>query len=123
VRFLVDAQLPPRLAQWLVKQGAEKAIHVRDIEGGLVLPDKNVWETARENGWIIVTKDIDFFELSAVFGLPPKVVLIRYGNCANKIMIERLLRVWSESTTQLVKEDVRLILLTKEAMKIYHRQE
>ena len=38
MRFLVDAQLPPRLCRWLADKGHE-SIHVMDWEGGTTMPD------------------------------------------------------------------------------------
>jgi predicted nuclease of predicted toxin-antitoxin system len=53
--------------------------------------DSIVWETAKTQDYIIVTKDSDFNELLIVQGFPPKVIWIRVGNCSTKI-IELLLR-------------------------------
>lgn len=50
-----------------------------------------VWEFAKTNGFCIVTKDSDFVDFSTLFGFPPKVILIKTGNC--KIgYIEALMR-------------------------------
>jgi predicted nuclease of predicted toxin-antitoxin system len=43
--------------------------------------DPTVWEHAKQQGFIIVSKDSDFHQRSFVFGFPPKVVWIRLGNC------------------------------------------
>jgi predicted nuclease of predicted toxin-antitoxin system len=40
-----------------------------------------LWNFARENDFLIVTKDVDFSDRSALFGYPPKVIWIRLGNC------------------------------------------
>jgi predicted nuclease of predicted toxin-antitoxin system len=53
--------------------------------------DNIVWETAKRQGYTIVTKDSDFNELLMLKGFPPKVIWIRLGNCSTKI-IESLLR-------------------------------
>ena len=53
--------------------------------------DSIVWETAKTQDYIIVTKDSDFNELLILQGFPPKVIWIRVGNCSTKI-IELLLR-------------------------------
>ncbi|ACK65929.1 conserved hypothetical protein [Rippkaea orientalis PCC 8801] len=54
-------------------------------------PDKVIWETAKEQNYIIVTKDSDFNELLILQGFPPKIIWIRIGNCSTKV-IESLLR-------------------------------
>ena len=44
-----------------------------------------------ENGFVIVSKDSNFHQLSFLFGHPPKIVWIRRGNCSTAI-VESLLR-------------------------------
>lgn len=42
--------------------------------------DREVWEYARAHGYVIVTQDVDFNDLAALLGTPPKVVWLRLGN-------------------------------------------
>lgn len=44
--------------------------------------DLAVWNAARTRGYVIVSQDADFSDLSAMFGAPPKVIWIRRGNCS-----------------------------------------
>ena len=44
--------------------------------------DLAVWEYAKQQNFMIVSKDADFHQRSFVFGFPPKVVWIRLGNCS-----------------------------------------
>src|SRR6266705_1119369 len=53
--------------------------------------DHTVWEYARANGFAIVLKDEDFHQLSFLYGAPPKVVLVRLGNCTT-VDIEQAVR-------------------------------
>ena len=53
--------------------------------------DRRVWEFAKANGLLIVSKDGDFQRMSFVWGPPPKVVWLRVGNCPSSL-IERVLR-------------------------------
>lgn len=64
--------------------------HVSSVGLGNAL-DKAVWEYARQNDFMIVTKDADFSEMSLVSGFPPKIIWIRRGNCSTHDM-EKLLR-------------------------------
>ncbi len=84
MRFLVDAQLPPALAQWLTDHGQEAAA-VRDI-GLHRADDGDIWSFARRGGWMVVSKDEDFIEfaLQAVAG--PQIVWLRIGNCTNPVL-------------------------------------
>jgi predicted nuclease of predicted toxin-antitoxin system len=79
VKLLFDENLSHRLAMALVDiyPGSR---HLRDcgLRGGT---DEEVWRYAKENGFVIVSKDSDFSERSALLGCPPKVVWLRVGNC------------------------------------------
>ncbi len=62
-----------------------------DLLGLGTAEDTLVWEHAKDNGFVVVTKDADFADLSVLRGFPPKVVWIRRGNCSTTD-IENLLR-------------------------------
>ena len=61
--------------------------HVRDC-GLLGLPDEDVWEYARANGFTIVSKDSDFQQRSLLYGPPPKLVWLRIGNCTRQQLVQ-----------------------------------
>ena len=44
--------------------------------------DALVWDRAKQDGLVIVTKDSDFHPRAFLYGAPPKVVWIRLGNAA-----------------------------------------
>ncbi len=52
--------------------------------------DEAVWGYARDNGFVIVSKDSDFHQLSFLFGHPPKVIWIRRGNCSTAAVVSLL---------------------------------
>lgn len=53
--------------------------------------DSIVWDYAKENGYLIVSKDADRHDLGLVFGNPPKVIWLRLGKCSTS-KVEHLLR-------------------------------
>jgi predicted nuclease of predicted toxin-antitoxin system len=53
--------------------------------------DRDLWAYAKSDGFVIVSKDADFYERSLRTGAPPKVVWIRLGNCSTAA-VEMLLR-------------------------------
>lgn len=53
--------------------------------------DPVVWDYAKDNDFMIVSKDVDMHDLSLIFGNPPKVVWLRLGNCSTR-QVEELLR-------------------------------
>lgn len=85
MRFLVDAQLPPALARWLVEQG-QHAEHVADVD----LADANdraVWAYAELHGAVIITKDEDFAFRRAREATGPQIVWIRVGNTSRRELL------------------------------------
>ena len=57
--------------------------------------DVLLWDFARENDFLIVTKDVDFSDRIALLGYPPKIIWIRLGNCTTT-EIESALRAHRE---------------------------
>lgn len=53
--------------------------------------DEEVWNFARRERYVIVSKDSDFYARSILTGAPPKVIWIQRGNCSTQ-NIERILR-------------------------------
>jgi predicted nuclease of predicted toxin-antitoxin system len=88
VRFIVDAQLPPALARYLVELG-HQAEHVLDL-GLESSSDADIWDFAAENSAVIVTKDGDFKVMRAALGDGPSVVWIRIGNTTTPALFETL---------------------------------
>ena len=79
MKLLFDQNLAPQLARDLADIFPDSA-HVRDLGMARAL-DREIWEYAAQAGFVIVSKDNDFQQMSFVFGPPPKVIWIRRGNC------------------------------------------
>jgi predicted nuclease of predicted toxin-antitoxin system len=86
VKFLVDAQLPPGLAQWLRDAGHNaQAVH----EAGLrEAEDAEIWNHALANGAVIITKDEDFPRRAQQTNTSPVIVWICIGNSSNRALRE-----------------------------------
>lgn len=54
--------------------------------------DQHIWEYARQYGFVILTQDEDFAELSLLRGAPPKVLLLRAGNLPSQQVVDLLTR-------------------------------
>lgn len=103
MKLLFDQNLSWRLPQKLADLYSDSR-HVREF-GMKESEDVDVWEYAKANGCVIVTKDIDFQQRSLLFGHPPKVVRLRVGNCPVQA-IEDLLRRYS-AVIQKFESDAR----------------
>ena len=71
---LVDAQLPPALARWISARSHEAA-HV--FESALVTAnDPDVWEHARQQNAIIISKDEDFVDCWLLDPVPVALIWV-----------------------------------------------
>ena len=93
MRFLVDAQLPPSLTQFLRTFG-EEAIACRDV-GLRDADDEEIWRFAIAGGWCIVTKDEDFAVRHMTETSGPQVVWLRIGNSTNPALLQWLEPLWA----------------------------
>ncbi|MFT3743427.1 MAG: DUF5615 family PIN-like protein [Pyrinomonadaceae bacterium] len=89
MKLLFDENLSPRLPL-LLADLFPNSIHVRHI-GMMATDDTTVWDYAKNEGFVIVSKDTDMHDLSLFLGLPPKVIWVRLGNCSTR-QVEQLLR-------------------------------
>ena len=107
MKLLFDHNLSPRLVGRLAEV-FPGSTHVA-FEGLARASDKTVWDHARQNTYLIVTKDADFNDLSVLYGSPPKVVWIRSGNCTTS-QVESLLRERSDAVHAFVADTEASIL-------------
>ena len=90
MKFLVDAQLPLRVARWLKERGHD-ARHTLELPLGNRTPDSEVVECARREHRIVATKDSDFVQTFLLTG-EPLLLFISTGNISNSDL-ESLLRL------------------------------
>lgn len=78
MKLLLDENLSRRLVPFLQHDypGSNQVV----LLGMESASDKDVWLKAKEDGYVIVTRDADFQELSLVWGQPPKVIRLRTLN-------------------------------------------
>jgi len=81
VKFLLDAQLPPRLTRALTR-GGHVALHVYEC-GLLTATDRDIGKYAVKQKAVVITKDADFAAMAA----GPAVVWLRLGNVSNDVLI------------------------------------
>lgn len=89
MKLLFDENLSGRLPRLLADAFPGSADVVGLGLGGAT--DRAIWDRAKADGFVLVTKDEDFQRLSVLLGAPPKVIWIRLGNCAPSD-VARLLR-------------------------------
>jgi predicted nuclease of predicted toxin-antitoxin system len=90
MKFIVDAQLPRRLARELAAHGHD-AVHTSDLPAANRTPDQEITALAMRENRIVITKDSDFVTSFLLHGRPPKLLLIATGNVANDELVKLLL--------------------------------
>jgi predicted nuclease of predicted toxin-antitoxin system len=108
MKLLFDENLSPKLVSRL-SDLFPNSLHVRDV-GMSATIDPIVWNYAKDNDFMIVSKDADMHDLSLVYGNPPKVIWLRLGNCST-LQVETLLRR-DFNAIQLFYEDETVSLLS-----------
>jgi len=78
MKLLLDENLSRRLVPFLQNDypGSTQVVLV-GLESAT---DQTLWEFAKANDFIIVTRDADFEELSLVWGQPPQIIWLKMKN-------------------------------------------
>lgn len=90
MKLLFDQNVSHKLVGMLARE-FPGSLHVRDV-GLRAGEDRQVWDHARKQGFVIVSKDTDFRELSYVEGFPPKTIWLDVGNAGTLAIGELLIR-------------------------------
>ena len=89
-QFLIDENLPYYFELW----HSDKFIHVHDLTE--IKTDAEIWEYAKKNELIIVSKDSDFSNRIISKTPPPKVIHIRFGNVRIQQLHKLLTNMWTQ---------------------------
>lgn len=90
----LDAQLPPSLATWIADNFGITCFSATYL-GLREANDIQIFEFARQQNAIVITKNGDFVELLRRFKSPPKIIWLTCGNSSKtklKIVLERHLK-------------------------------
>ncbi|MCW5697581.1 MAG: DUF5615 family PIN-like protein [Bauldia sp.] len=108
-RLLLDQNLSHRLLAGLADRFPGSG-HVREV-GLSRATDFEVFDHARRNGFILVSKDGDFHHFALLYGSPPKVVWLRVGNCSTDDILTLLLDEADRIAMFAAKDDEALLVL------------
>lgn len=75
----VDAHLSPEIAVWICNTLGIEAIALRDL-GLRDAEDPEIFETAKAQRAIVMTKESDFVDLVERLGSPPQIIWLTCGN-------------------------------------------
>lgn len=89
MKLLLDENLSRRLVPFLqpVYPGSTQVALI----GLEQASDRDIWQYARDNDYVIVTKDSDYYDLSLLLGAPPPVIWMQTGNTDKAAVLGLLL--------------------------------
>ncbi len=108
MKLLLDENLSDRIINRIIDLYPNSE-HVKTLS--LTNTDDSViWEYAKANDFVIVSKDADFHQRSLLYGHPPKFVYLRIGNSSTSKIIQ-ILRENFDTIVQFEESDTESILL------------
>jgi predicted nuclease of predicted toxin-antitoxin system len=110
VKLLLDENLSDRIIHRIIDLYPDSN-HVKNL--ALTNTDDSViWEYAKANDFLIVSKDSDFHQRSLLYGHPPKFIYLRIGNSSTSTIIQ-ILRGNFEIIIQFWNSEVESVLVLK----------
>ena len=88
MKLLLDENLSDRIINKIIDLYPDSQ-HVKTL-GLLNTDDSLIWEFAKFNDFVIVSKDSDFHQRSLLYGYPPKFIYLRIGNSPTLKIVEIL---------------------------------
>lgn len=67
--------------------------------------DKAIRQYAIDHSYVVVTKDVDFYDMNLVYGQPPKIIWLRAGNQSKAETIKTLVVNQSAIEQALIADD------------------
>ncbi|MEW6495741.1 MAG: DUF5615 family PIN-like protein [Cyanobacteriota bacterium] len=103
----LDAQLSPALAAWITATFGVTTIAVRNL-GLRDAEDREIFEVAKAQGVVVMSKDRDFVELVERYGPPPQAIWLTCGNTSNA-RLKEILTATLPDALELLQSGERLV--------------
>lgn len=116
MKFLIDANLPRRIASIFQERGHD-AVHTLDLPEGNATADTALLDYSEKNNCVITTKDSDFSTSFWLQDRPNKLLLISTGNIRNA-ELETLLTANFDQLILALTEN-RYVELTREHVIVH----
>ncbi|MCU0543153.1 MAG: DUF5615 family PIN-like protein [Oscillatoriaceae cyanobacterium Prado104] len=108
MKLLLDEKLSDVIIHRIIDLYPDSA-HVKTL--GLTNTDDSIiWEYAKTNNFVIVSKDSDFHQRSLLYDHPPKFIYLRIGNSPTSKIVQ-ILRDNFDTITQFWNSEVESILV------------
>lgn len=109
MKLLFDENISHRILGRLNKE-FENSIHCKSIKP-YPQSDLDIWNFAKENKYVIVTFDEDFYEWMLLKSFPPKIIWLRSGNISTNAIAEIINNKSAEIRSFLGDEEIGIIEL------------
>ena len=110
MKLLFDENLSHKLVGILAHDFPASA-HARDVDLRAA-EDRQLWDHARANGFVIVSKDTDFRERSYVEGFPPKIIWLDVANAGTVAIADLLRRERQRIELFEIQDETSLLILS-----------
>lgn len=120
MKFLIDAQLPARLTEFLTGAG-HHAIHTTELADGNRSTDQQIAELADADGRVVITKDRDFRDGHLLARSPRQLLIIATGNITNNALLELFTLHLDAIVASL--DQANLVELSQDALVLGQRSE
>lgn len=90
MKLILDENISSKLVKYLLKKFPDSThIDFLNMQGAT---DTDIWQYAKTQHFIIVSKDNDFRQRSFLYGAPPKVIWLSVGNSGTEAIKELILK-------------------------------
>lgn len=120
MKFLVDAQLPGRLARFLSSAGHD-AVHTAALTDGNRTADRRIAELADDESRVVVTKDRDFRDGHLLTRSPQRLLVVATGNITNAALLS-LFETHLDAIVSALQE-ADFVELDPSSLIVYRRRE
>jgi predicted nuclease of predicted toxin-antitoxin system len=108
MKLLLDENLSDRIVDKILDLYPDSQ-HVKTL-GLINTDDAIIWEFAKMNSFVIISKDSDFHQRSLLYGHPPKFIYLRIGNSPTSKIVQ-ILRGNLSTITKFDSSDTESILV------------
>lgn len=116
MKLLLDENLSRRIVPFLqVAFPGSSQIVLLGLESA---SDTEIWQYAKNNDYVIVTRDSDFQERSLVAGHPPQVVWLKISNHSKTAVLNILLEHQAEIENALVQHNLACVEISSRGREI-----
>jgi len=107
MKLLLDENLSRRIIPFILNDYPDSTqIALLGMESA---SDLEVWSYAKDNGYVIVSKDSDFYDLTLLHGTPPKLIWLKSGNNSKSAITQLLIDNRKKIESLLEQDDISCV--------------